>query len=51
MGVPNMTTVTVAANQKLTVVIGNGTYVYVAADTVSIPTSAVADLRRDGVIV
>jgi len=51
MGVPSMTVVTVATNQKLTVVIGNGTYVYVAGDTVSVPTSAVLGLRRDGVIV
>jgi hypothetical protein len=47
----NMTTVTVAAKQTLTIGIGNGTYTYVAGDTVSVPTSAVVGLRRDGVIV
>jgi len=47
----NMTTVTVATNQKLTISVGNGTYVYIAGETPSVPTSAVAQLRRDGVIV
>lgn len=49
-GSSNTTTVTVAANKRLTVDTGPSRTTYNGGDTVAIPTYQVAALRRDGVI-
>ena len=46
-----MTTVTVATGKRLTLNVNGFLFVYVAGDTVSVPTFEVQYLRRDGIIV